>query len=48
MGWVPGESYAPPPSPMFFDLLACPMGVLLLVLGLYIIHIMCVESHMHS
>jgi len=38
----------PPPSPMFFDLLACPMGVSLLVLGLYIIHITCVEFQMHS
>jgi hypothetical protein len=39
---------SPLPSLVFYDLLACPMGMLLLILGLYIINIMCVESQMHS
>src|ERR1700683_847566 len=48
MGWVPGESYAPLPLFDFFDILVCPIGVLPLVLGLYITHIMYVESQMCS
>src|ERR1700727_2797010 len=34
----------PPPSPMFFGIRACPMGMLLLVLSLYILYIMSLES----
>ena len=48
MGKSPGKSYGPLPSSMFFDLLACPVHMLLLTLGLYITYIVHADSHVHS